>query len=70
MKSYDFFLFSKIFDLIIKSDLEYDILYQITIEWYNKFDDIESYYDMNLYDAIVEYITENKQAIIEYKPIK
>jgi len=63
MKSYDFFLFSKLFDVVINTDIEYDLLYAIVLDWYNKFDDIESYYDMNLYDAILDYLNQNKEII-------
>lgn len=55
--TYSFFLFSKLHDLIVHSESEYDILYEEQCSEYNKFR--ESSYnnpDEPEYECIVEYL--------------
>jgi len=63
MEDYDFFLFSKLFDLIINLKLPYDDLHPITCFYYEKFTFQDNNNDIGLYDAITNYLNDNKQAI-------
>lgn len=62
MDTYDFFLFSKLFDVIIENNVCYDDLYPITCVWYEKFTDQDAG-DGSLYDAMYNYLLNNKETI-------
>lgn len=61
--SYSFFLFSKLYSLIVKiDDYAYDVLFDDILEWYNKYDE-STYNDGNKpeYECMVEYLTAHQE---------
>ena len=61
--SYSFFLFSKLYSLIVKvDDYAYDVLYDDILSWYIIYDE-STYNDGNKpeYECMVEYITTHKK---------
>ncbi len=54
---YSFFLFTNLYNVVVKSELEYDKLYQIVCDEYGKYCDSE-YNDENEneYECILEYL--------------
>jgi hypothetical protein len=63
--SYSFFLFSKLYSVIIKvDDYAYDVLYDDILSWYMIYD-TSTYNDGNKpeYECMVEYIRTHKKEI-------
>ena len=62
---YPFFLFSKLYSIIIKvDDYAYDVLFEDILSWYEKYD--KSFYnDENKpeYECMVAYLEDNKDSI-------
>lgn len=61
--TYSFFLFSKLYSLIVKvDDYAYDILFEDILSWYEKYDK-SPYNDENFpeYECMVEYIQKHKE---------
>ena len=50
MDTYDFFLFSKLFDIIIKTKMPYDDLYPITCYYYEQFTNQDNDESIGLYN--------------------
>lgn len=65
MDTYDFFLFSKLFDIIIKTKMPYDDLYPITCYYYEQFTNQDNDESIGLYEAIETYLKNNKETIIK-----
>jgi len=63
MDTYDFFLFSKLFDIIIKNSLPYDDLYPVTCYYYESFTNQDNDETIGLYEAIETYLISNKETI-------
>ena len=62
--NYSFYLFSKLFDVVINLECEYDVMYEFINDLFNDFE-FSKYNDSNLgeYECIVKFLTENKQVI-------
>lgn len=62
---YSFFLFSKLYSIIIKvDDYAYDVLFEDILSWYDKYN--KSWYnDENKpeYECMVAYLEDNKEAV-------
>ena len=63
MDTYEFFLFSKLFDIIIKNSLPYDELYPVTCYHYELFANQDNNENIGLYQAIETYLINNKETI-------
>jgi hypothetical protein len=62
--NYSFYLFSKLFDVVINLECEYDVMYEFINDLFNDFE--FSKYNNNKsgeYECIVKFLTENKQVI-------
>ena len=62
MDTYDFFLFSKLFDVVTQNNVCYDELYPITCVRYEKFTEQDNG-SRSLYDAMYNYLLNNKETI-------
>ncbi len=65
MDTYNFFLFSKLFDIHIRTNMPYDDLYPITCYHYKQFANQDDDESIGLYEAIDEYLKENAEDIIK-----
>tara|TARA_R110000822_G_scaffold282836_1_gene404381 strand:+ start:47 stop:250 length:204 start_codon:yes stop_codon:yes gene_type:complete len=63
MDTYEFFLFSKLFDIIIKNKIPYDDLYPITCYYYEQFSNQDNDETIGLYEAIQRFLINNKETI-------
>lgn len=65
MDTYNFFLFSKLFDIHIRTNMTYDDLYHVTCNHYEAFESQDHNFDIDLYEAIDKYLKENAENIIK-----
>jgi hypothetical protein len=63
MDTYEFFLFSKLFDLYIQPNIPYDDLYPVTCFYYEIFTNKDNNYNIGLYQSIENYLIDNKELI-------
>lgn len=62
--NYSLYLFSKLFDVVINLECEYDVMFEFVNDLFNDFQ-FSKYNDTNKgeYECIVKFLTENKQVI-------
>lgn len=61
MKDYHFYLFTKLYDVIIGTDIEYDLLFELLVELHEEYE-MSHFNDGKLpeYDCIVNFLNHKK----------
>lgn len=64
MKDYSFYLFTKLYDVIIGTQIEYDILFELLVDLHKEYE-MSHFNDGRLseYDCIVNFLNHKKHSL-------